>query len=405
MKILFHAHEFNIKEGGPCTKRINSIATYLSEKGYDVVILTSKHNQKTEMENLNKKYKIIYSYSTLDIKGSTLKRFLNNTIFGITSFFKALVKIKNIDVVVTTSPPPLISIFGFLIAKIKKAKLVYDVRDIWPDVALEMESFKKGSMYDKVFTFIANFMYEHSDVITTVSPGKVEKIKGYTNSNKVKYIANGFDDDFTKFDIDTSLIEKYKLNDYFTTVYIGNVGLAQNLDALVELAEKNKQNKDMQFLIFGEGAYKETIEKKINEMRLTNIKTAGRIDYSKVYTILNYSKVSFISLKNNNMTDSIPTKMFDALGIGCPVLLMAKGDACDILEKTYLGEYVEDTTDLIKKFNYMFNNYDDYITKKESAIKFIQENYSRKEIAKKFEIEVLENLEKENIDESISISN
>lgn len=405
MKILFHAHEFNIKEGGPCTKRINSIATYLSEKGYDVVILTSKHNQKTEMKNLNKKYKIIYSYSTSDIKGSSLKRFLNNTIFGITSFFKALVKVKDIDVVVTTSPPPLISIFGFFIAKVKKAKLVYDVRDIWPDVALEMESFKKGSMYDIVFTFIANFMYKHSDVITTVSPGKVEKIKKYTNSNKVKYIPNGFDDDFIKFDIDTSLIEKYKLNDYFTIVYIGNVGLAQNLDALVELADANKQNKNMQFLIFGEGAYKEIIEKKINEMKLTNIKVVGRIDYSKVYTVLNYSKISFISLKSNKMTDSIPTKMFDALGIGCPVLLMAKGDACNILEQTNLGEYAEEIKELSDKFKYMINNYKIYETNKQQAMHHIQENYSRKEIAKKFESEVLKNIVGENIDESISISN
>lgn len=176
MNILFHTHEFNIKEGGPCTKRIDSLAKYLCEKGYDVTIITSSHNKKNE-GIIDRKYKVIYSYSTKSIKKSTLHRLLNNLLFGITSFFKALIKTKKIDVVVTTSPPPLISIFGYAIAKCKKAKLVYDVRDIWPDVALEMESFKKESIYDKVFRLIADFMYKNSNIITTVTPRKSRKNK------------------------------------------------------------------------------------------------------------------------------------------------------------------------------------------------------------------------------------
>ena len=75
--------------------------------------------------------------------------------------------------IITTSPPPLVSIPGWIIAKCKGAKLVYDVRDIWPDVALEMGSFAEGSIYCKVFRAITRFMYKHSDWVTTVSPGKL----------------------------------------------------------------------------------------------------------------------------------------------------------------------------------------------------------------------------------------
>lgn len=49
MNILFHAHEFNIKEGGPCTKRIDSLATYLANNNYNVTILTSSHNKKMKL--------------------------------------------------------------------------------------------------------------------------------------------------------------------------------------------------------------------------------------------------------------------------------------------------------------------------------------------------------------------
>lgn len=76
--------------------------------------------------------------------------------------------------VITTTPPALISPFGWLIAKFKHAKLVYDVRDIWPDVAWEMGSFDRRSMYSRIFEFVRNFMLKHSDMITAVSDGKVE---------------------------------------------------------------------------------------------------------------------------------------------------------------------------------------------------------------------------------------
>lgn len=387
MTILFHTHEFNINEGGPCTKRIDSLATYLQEQGKKVIVLASSHNKKNEKE-IKRKYKVIYSYSTKNIKGSNTKRFLNNIIFGITSFFKSFT-VGKIDVVITTSPPPLISIFGYLIAKIKGAKLIYDVRDIWPDVAVEMESFSEKSIYYKVFKNIANFMYRKSNVITTVTPGKVEKLAMYTNENKVKYIPNGLDDNFIRFNINNELIEKYNLKNFFTVVYIGNVGLAQNVEALVDLAIQYKENNNVQFLIFGEGASKDKINKKIQELNLKNIKVEGKIDYCNVYTILKYSKISFISLKNNKMTDSVPTKIYDALACGCPILLLAKGDSCKILDEVGLGEHVESKEELKDKFEYMYKNYIKYENKKDDVIEYTKEKYSRRKIAEKFEREAL----------------
>ena len=59
MRIVFHTHEFNINEGGPCTKRIDSLASYLSKTGNEVIILTGKHNKKTELNNINRKYKVM----------------------------------------------------------------------------------------------------------------------------------------------------------------------------------------------------------------------------------------------------------------------------------------------------------------------------------------------------------
>lgn len=389
-RIVFHTHEFNIKEGGPCTKRIDSFAQYLSENGYEVIILTGTHNKKNELENINRNYNVIYCPLLALGKKKTIYRLVEHITLAISSFLWGLFKLKKTDYIVTTSPPPLISLSGYLLAKIKKSKLIYDVRDIWPDVAVEMESFSEKSFYFKVFKFIANFMYKHSDYITTVSPGKVNKIKQYVkNKSKVIYIPNGLDDNFVNFDINEKLIKKYDLKNKDTIVYIGNVGLAQNLDAMVELAKKSIKRKKIQFLIFGEGAYKEKLISSIRELKLSNISVEGKINYSDVYTILKYSKISFISLKNKNMKDSVPTKIFDAMGAGCPILLLANGDSCNILDEIGFGEHCDDDNNLLDKFNYMLDNYKKYDLIREKSVEFVKNNYSRRMIAKKLESDIL----------------
>ena len=156
-----------------------------------------------------------------------------------------------------------------------------------------------------------------------------------------------------------------------------------------ELNKLLKENNNVQFLIFGEGASKDKINKKIQELNLKNIKVEGKIDYCNVYTILKYSKISFISLKNNKMTDSVPTKIYDALACGCPILLLAKGDSCKILDEVGLGEHVESKEELKDKFEYMYKNYIKYENKKDDVIEYTKEKYSRRKIAEKFEREAL----------------
>ena len=390
--IVFHAHEFCLKEGGPGTKRIDSFARNLTKK-YNVIILTGKHNKKKEYKEISRDYKIFYCPIISSGKKSAFRRFLEHISFAITSFFVGITKVQKVDYVVTTSPPPLISYSGYLISKIKRSKLIYDVRDIWPDVAVEMNSFTKNSIYYKIFYKIANFMYKKSDFITTVSPGKVMKIKNYCkelkeSSKKVLYIPNGLDDEFLESKINSKLIKEYNLDKKNTICYIGNVGLAQNLDVLLDASKK--LDKSYQILIFGDGAKKKELENRIKSENINNVKCCGKIDYSDVYTILNNSKISFISLKNNNMIDSIPTKIFDAIGAGCPVLLLASGDSCKIIDETKFGEHINDEKKLKNTICYMIKNHEKYMIHRQESLNIIKHKYMRNKIAKKFEMEVID---------------
>ena len=196
MKVLIHTDEYS-PTAQACANRMRSMAEAFMDGGDQVTVVCSSAN----LENGSapeRPERIIYAPAFRMRKKTAVSRLLNNMTFAVSSVFCSAGAGKA-DVVITTSPPPLISMAGWLIARTKRALLVYDVRDIWPDVALEMGSFQKDSFYDRMFRMITRFMYKHADLITTVSDGKLGKVRSYvsevgSDSEKAILVGNGFDE-------------------------------------------------------------------------------------------------------------------------------------------------------------------------------------------------------------------
>ena len=386
MRILIHSDEY-YPTCQACAYRMKVFAETFSDLGDKVTVIASSANKDNGIVGECKE-RIIYSPTIRMKKKTTLMRMVSNLSFAVTSVFSSF-KAGGIDVVITTSPPPLISLSGWLIARLKRAKLVYDVRDIWPDVALEMNSFSEGSVFCKVFRWITSFMYKHADMVTTVSPGKVEKICGKLpedRRNKVYLIGNGFDESVLNGEIDESVVQKYELDKKFSCVYIGNIGLAQGLDSLLDLAAKTT-HRDVQFLVFGMGAEREMLEQRAKREGLNNVRFCGVLPHEKVFTVLKYAKLSYIPLKNANMKDSVPTKIYEALGLGCPVLLVAEGDSCNIVHESGFGRCISpDNIELLPTtFDNIVENYEKLMKHQTYAMQLMKSKYSRQKIAVGFE--------------------
>ena len=386
MKIIIHSDEY-YPTCAACAYRIKAFADAFTANGNEVTVIASSAN-KENGEIKECREKILYSPAVKMKKKTTLMRMINNVSFALTSVFTAM-RAGKADIVITTSPPPLVSISGWIIAKMKHAKLVYDVRDIWPDVALEMGSFTQDSIFCKIFKKIIDFMYKHSDMITTVSPGKVEKIKQKLSGEergKVILIPNGFDLNILESGTDDETIEKYRLKEGFTCVYIGNIGLAQGLGAVLDVAERTK-HKDARFLLFGTGAEKEILEKQAAERGLENVTFCGVIPHDKVFTLLTNVQLSFIPLKSSKMKDSVPTKIYESLGVGCPVLLVAEGDSCDIVNESGMGRCIspDKTEDLTAEFDKIIDDYNEITENRSKAMELMKEKYSRQQTSADFE--------------------
>ena len=384
MRVLIQMGD-SYPDESPCAKRMRTFYDVFKKNGDEVIVLAPK-----SVNSIEGTEGAVYCPTVPLKKKNSIYRFLNSYVMGMTSYHKAK-KIKNVDVVVTTAPPPLINMWGKRIARQHKAKLVYDVRDVWPDVAWEMGSFSKDSIYSKIFGRIRNIMLKSADLTIAVSPGKVKKLKGYAPDKKIIEITNGLDEDFLKNSEDNEIVKKYGLDDVFTVCYIGNLGLAQGLRQLLEVAKKAQDDGiNAQFLLFGSGAEEKLLKEYVADHKLESVRFPGRIPNKLMYTVLKHSKISFVSLVNENLRDSVPTKMYEAIGAGCPVLLAACGDAADILEKSGLGIAVRpnDQEALWEAFKKMHDDIETYEARREEALRYILTNYSRQKAAAKFEEEL-----------------
>lgn len=365
----------------PSAKRMGTFCDILRSKGHHVSVLAPAYDgccaEKSD----------VYYCRTFELKRkSSVNRLANQIGFGFSSFFKSFL-LGKADIVITTSPPALESPFGWLIAKCKHAKLVYDVRDIWPDVAWEMGSFRPESIYSRAFTFVRNFMLKHADLVTAVSNGKVEKLQTYAPNSDIIMVTNGLDENFLKNEENAELIVQYGLGQRFTCVYIGNLGLAQGLMQLLHLAKRARdEGIEAQFLLFGTGVEEGRLKQYVQEEHLEHVLFPGRLPNDDMYTILKHADMSFVSLSNGRLKDSVPTKMFEALGAGCPVLLAAEGESADILEESGLGVAVSpnDEEALWEGFSKMYTDRQEILKNREQACRLMMTKYSRQKAALQF---------------------
>ncbi len=315
----------------PCTKRVRAFKEALRQRGFEVVIMAPA------IKRIEKDAEVTYCFTVPLRKKNVFYRLANGLSFAVSSVC-SLRKAGKIDIVLTTTPPALISMAGWVMAKIKHARLVYDVRDIWPDVALEMGEFTENSIYYKIFRYIRDFMLRHADLVTAVSDGKVSRLKEYAPQKRIVKIPNGFDVRFLENQLNGELYQKIKGNGRFTCVYTGNLGLAQGLKQLLDIARRAKEEGlDADFLLYGSGAEEQELRAYVRELQLEHVFFGGRLSNQDIYTVLKAADISFVPLVNGNLKDSIPTKIYEALGIGCPVLLAAEGDAASVLKESELG--------------------------------------------------------------------
>lgn len=410
MRILFYTLIY-LPDLEAASRRMSGLASNLANLGNSVDVVCgyperiNNKKRKYWFFQFFRKRKIddvnVYNYYTIPYnRKGNIRRLLNNFSFAFSSLWHLLC-LRKYDIVFVTSPPLYISGFARFIAKVKHAKLVFDVRDIWPDIAIEMGYMHEGSFMYKTFHKLAKKMYKSASLITTVSEMKVLKLQKqlFNYQDKIKLISNGVDPFFKDLEDDLDFLNEFQFDKFFSTIYVGNIGKAQDLDSFLWLAKKHLNDKNMRFFLIGEGVELARIMKIIAEDGLTNVIYVGKRNMNEVKTAYKYASLAYVSLINANLLDSVPTKLYEALFCGCPVLLSAMGESVDVLKTANLGKAITpgDFAGLCSSFCDIYEHYDEIIKNKEKAITYINSNFNRVEISKKLNEELHNILRREKI--------
>ncbi len=342
MKILY-IHQYFLTPAEPGGTRSYWLAQELLKKGHEVIMLTSSSKfEETTRTIMVDGIKVIYLKEEYDQNMSIARR-----LKAFVSFMYKASRIglrqKDIDLVIATSTPLTIGIPALILKWFKKIPYVFEVRDLWPEVPIQMGAIRNRWMI-KATRYLEKTIYRNARHVIALSPGMQDGVLQYIPIEKTSMIPNMAKmDEFWPREKNHALMEKLGLrSDTFKVVHFGSLGKANGAHTIIESAKLLKHRKDIEFLFVGGGSAEAELIAEVQKNQLENVKFLGKFPMKEVSEIVNFSDISVISFLNLPIlyTNS-PNKLFDSLSAGKPIIVNSAGWTKDIAEKYRCGYYVD----------------------------------------------------------------
>lgn len=333
--------------------RIKTIryAQILQERGYDVLLVTAStiHNTDINLITDNSLY-IEKEYEGLkyvhiacsNYKGSGLKRIVNMLQFQ-RRFKNVMAKFEKPDVIVADCN--CINYRGLQkFAKKYGIAFVTEVRDLWPLSIVEYMGISDKNPVIKYLNWQEKRMYKNSDAIIFSMQGGRDYIveKNWQKSvdlNKIFYINNGIDVEAQERQAKENAFSDPDLDDdSFKVIYCGSIRKVNNVGKLIEAAELLKENRDIKFLIYGDGTQREELEIYCKEKKVDNVIFKGYVDKKFVPHICTKAGANIISVKQTGVSKYGVSwnKLFDYMNAGKPIISTVKVNF-DLIEANKCG--------------------------------------------------------------------
>lgn len=335
-KILIHSLIFS-PDGVSTAYLYNDIAQAFKYAGYEVVVLSTTPHFNVLKEQLAEQpmkwgcwgifkksmYKDIPIYHVPQKKfKSTLLRLFGFIYWHVISFFIGLC-VKNVDVILSPSPPLTIGCLNLLLAKLKGCKVVYNVQEIYPDILGKND----GLIYS-VLSKMEREVYNRSDAVTTIDQVFYDTIKNrFKDKRRLHIIPNFVDTDLYRSNISTEILDKslFPTNDSIKLLYAGNIGFAQDWETLIRLIEKTR-DLNVEYFVIGEGVMKPYVEEKKNTLHLDKLHVLPYQPRQLMPAILSYSDVQFIFMTPQMEGQGFPSKVYTIMACGRALLIGSGSD-------------------------------------------------------------------------------
>jgi len=359
MKILL-IHQYFLEKDDGGGSRFNEMTRVWEEQGHDITVLAGMVHYATgkKAAKYKKKYffkeifyndvKVIRSHVSEAYNVNFLGRLWAYFSFVFSSVYAGLFKARGkYDVILVTSPPLFVGITAYILSVFKRVPFVFEVRDLWPESAIDTGVLKNKMIIKFAYWFEA-FIYRKAKLINVLTPAFRDKLIENKNisTQKILFIPNAADFSLSDKLLETFDVQQFRKNNdlegkkIFT--YVGAHGVANHLIQVIDAAEIIRDRDDILFLLIGGGMQKDMLKGEVEKRGLSNVKFIDSVPKSEVFKYILASDFGMSVLKKVDTFKTIySNKTFDYMACQKPVVMVIDGVSRKLVEDAECGVYVE----------------------------------------------------------------
>jgi glycosyltransferase involved in cell wall biosynthesis len=402
VRIAYVSHYFVPEIAAPSV-RLHGFGRHWVAQGHEVTVVTGFPNHPTGLIPPNYRGRMMqeeridgirvlrnWLYATPN-RGFALKT-LGHLSFMMTAVGMGLPRLGPVDVVIASSPTFFTAISAWVISRLRRIPMVFEVRDLWPAVFVDL-GVLRNPLLIKTLEAMEIFLYRQSAAVVPVTEAFRQAIvRRGIPADKIHVIPNGADIQTYCPDVDGGPMRaKLGLADKFVISYMGSHGISHGLSAVLDAAALHRDRTDILYLLIGEGAEKEALQAKRDSLGLENVRMLPHQPPYSMPELYAASDVCLVPLRNVPIFETfVPSKLFEILAMGRPIIGSVRGEAQAILERSGGALLIppEDPAALVSAIDALRDDPSRRAEMGRSGRAFLEANYSHAALAERY-LEVL----------------
>ncbi|WAC11264.1 glycosyltransferase family 4 protein [Dyadobacter pollutisoli] len=395
-------HQYFLEDNGGGGSRWNEMSRIWVAEGHHVTVVAGTGHYMNQETGVTKKFfaQNVNSNSVRIIRCHVSRRYhlgfagrlwayfsftLSATLGGI------LYARDRYDLVLVTSPPLLAGIAGLFISRWKRIPLVLEIRDLWPESAVDTGVLKNRFLIQMSY-WLENQLYKCVRLINVLTPAfrevLIQEKKVYPS--KIIMVPNAADFSLSEHYLQTFAREAFrrelKLENKFVVIYVGAHGVANHLIQILETADLLRDT-NVLFLLIGDGVQKRQLMEEAFRMQLNNVRFQDPVGKAEIFKYILAADAGTSVLKKADTFKTIySNKTFDYFSCKKPVLMAIDGISRQLVEEASAGIFVEpeNPADFAFKIRQYKNDHTRCQAEGENGYQFARAHFDREILAKKY---------------------
>ena len=352
-KRLWVVTELYYPENNQTGYYLTKIAEGLAEK-FDVKVICgqpnyAKRGTRAARREMHKNVEIYRVWGTTLDKNILILRLVNMLTLGASMFLKTLQKTKKSDEIIVVSAPPSLPFLAAIAAKIRRSKYNLIIQDKYPEILIAVGKTKPDSFFIKILNRLNRWLYNNAEKIVVVGRDMKELVESQTNekylpTEKVVVIPNwaSLEEVEPQPRESNPLLKELGLLEKFVFLYAGNMGHPQDLETIVECADKLKNDERIHFLFIGSGVKKKWLEKEVKEKQIKNITILAPRPRDEQKIFLNACDVGLVPLVEKMRGVAMPSRTYNLLAAGKPILALTEtnSEVARVIDEEQVGWHI-----------------------------------------------------------------